>query len=183
MSLDARLRFRHEFLPSLVDPSLRLNHSTPSLHPRYRASTLLRVDPPLCHASGLLTSWGSHLGISLGIVTTGSHVPRESLNRARATFTPVTIKAVSRSRLDRIPGQRLEPGFDDVPTLSTPHRWFTHVRLLGSYLTGSDRPFPERSRPGLLIQAASGDLRSGPATRSRGTYPHLSRSMAFQDNS
>src|SRR4051812_23952518 len=104
MSLDARLRFRHEFLPSLVDPSLRLNHSTPSLHPSYRASTLLRVDPPLCHASGLLPSWGFHLGISLGIVTTGSHVPRESLNRARATFTPVTITAVSRSRLDRIPG-------------------------------------------------------------------------------
>ena len=141
VSLDARLRFRHEFLPSLVDPSLRLNHSTPSLHPHYRASTLLRVDPPLCHASGLLTSWGFHLGISLGIVTTGSHVPRESLNRARATFTPVTIKAVSRSRLDRIPGQRLEPGFDDVHTLSTPHRWFTRVRLLGSYLTGSRPAF------------------------------------------
>src|SRR5262249_37138692 len=43
-----------------------------------------------------------------------------------------------------------------------------------------DRPFPERSPHGLLIHAASGDLRSGPATRSRGTYPHLSRSSAFQ---
>ena len=137
VSLDARPRFRHEFLPSLVDPSLRLNHSTPSLHPHYQASTLLRVDPPLCHASGSLSSWGFHLGISLNIVTTGSHVPRESLNRARATFTPVTIKAVSRSRLDRIPGQRLKPGFDDVPPLSTPLRWFTCVRLLGSYLTSS----------------------------------------------
>ena len=141
VGLDAQLRSRHEFLPSLVDPSLRLNHSTPSLHPRYRSSTLLRVDPPLCHASGLLTSWCFHLGISLGIVTTGSHVPRESLNRARATFTPVTIKAVSRSRLDRIPAQRLKPGFDDVHTLSTPHRWFTCVRLLGSYLTGSRPAF------------------------------------------
>ena len=141
ISFDARLRFRHEFLPSLVDSSLRLNHSTPSLHPRYRASTLLRVDPPLCHVSGFLTSWGFHLGISLGIVTTGSHVPRESLNRDRATFTPVIIKAVSRSRLDRIPGQRLKPGFDNVPMLSTPHRWFTYVRLLGSYLTSSRPAF------------------------------------------
>src|SRR5215475_7445370 len=105
MSLAARPRFRHEFLPSLVDPSLRLNHSTPSLHPYYRASTLLWVDPPLCHASGTLPSWVFHLGISLGIVTTGSHVPRESLSRARATFTPVIIRAVSRSRPDRIPGQ------------------------------------------------------------------------------
>src|SRR4051794_27123515 len=155
MSLVARPRFRHEFLPSLVDPSRRLNHSTPSLRLRYRASTLLRVDPPLCHASGLLTSWGFHLGISLGIVTTGSHVPRESLNRARATFTPVTIKAVSRSRLDRIPGQRLEPGFDDVPTLSTPHRWFTCVRLLGSYLTGS--------RPAFSRTLTTGTLRAYPS--------------------
>ena len=141
MTFDARPRFRHEFLPSLVDPSLWQNHSTPSLRPHYRASTLLRVDPPLCHASGFLPSWDFHLGISLGIVTTGSHVPRESLNRARATFTPVIAKAVSRSRLDRIPGQRLEPGFDDVHTLSTPHRWFTCVRLLGSYLTGSRPAF------------------------------------------
>ena len=141
VSLNAQLRFRHEFLPSLVDPSLWLNHSTPSLHPHYRVSSLLRLDPPLCHASGLLPSWDFHLDISLGIVTTGSHVPRESLNRARATFTPVIVKAVSRSRLDRIPGQRLKPGFDDVPTLSTPHRWFTCVRLLGSYLTSSRPAF------------------------------------------
>src|SRR5262249_26513354 len=103
--------------------------------------TLLRVDPPLCHASGTLSSWVFHLGIPLSIVTTGSHVPRESLSRARATFTPVIVKAVSRSRLDRIPGQRLEPAFDDVPTLSTPHRWFTRVRLLSSYLTGSRPAF------------------------------------------
>ena len=38
------------------------------------------------------SSWVFHLGISLGIVTTGSHVPRESLNRAHATFTPVTTQ-------------------------------------------------------------------------------------------
>src|SRR5262249_8929791 len=55
---------------------------------------------------------GLPLGPSLGIVTTGSHVLRESPNQAHATFTPVTVKAVSRFRLDFIPGQRLEPGFD-----------------------------------------------------------------------
>src|SRR4051812_41922487 len=156
VSLDARLRFRHEFLPSLVDPSLRLNHSTPSLRPHYRASTLLRVDPPLCHASGLWSSWVFHLGLSLGIVATGSHVPHESLNRARATFTPVIIRAVSRYRPDRIPGQRLEPGFDDVPTLSTPHRWFTRVRLLGSYLTGSRPAFSRTLTTGTLDPCSFG---------------------------
>src|SRR5262249_41119442 len=97
---------------------------------------------------------GLPLGPSLGIVTTGSHVLRESPNQAHAPFTPVTVKAVSRFRLDFIPGPRLEPGFDDVPTLSTPHQWFTGVRLLGSYLTAS--------RP-----AVSGTLTTGTLNPSR----------------
>jgi len=47
---------------------------------------------------------------------------------------PVTTEPVSRSRLGWVPGQRLEPGFGDVPTLSTPRQRFTHVRLPGSHL-------------------------------------------------
>src|SRR5262249_60724970 len=54
---------------------------------------------------------------------------------------PVTTEPVSRPRLGWVPGQRLKPGFGDVPTLSTPHRRFTCVRLLGPHLT--------RSRPAL----------------------------------
>ena len=38
---------------------------------------------------------------------TGSHVPRKSLSQAHAAFMPVTIEAVSRLRLDCIPGKRL----------------------------------------------------------------------------
>ena len=93
---------------------------------------------------------GLPLGPSLGIVTTGSHVLHESQNPAHATFTPVTVKAVSRFRLDFIPGQRLKPGFDDVHTLSTPHQWFTCVRLLGSYLTGSRPAFSGTLTTGTL---------------------------------
>src|SRR5262249_35382433 len=84
---------------------------------------------------------GLPLGPSLGIVTTGSHVLPESPHHAHATLTPVTVKAVSRFRLDFIPGQRLEPGFDDIPTLSTPRQWFTCVRLLGSHLTSARLAF------------------------------------------
>src|SRR5271169_257000 len=40
-----------------------------------------------------------------------------------------------------IPGQRLLPGFDVVPTLSTLHRWFTRVRLSDPHLTQSRRAF------------------------------------------
>jgi hypothetical protein len=122
----------------------------------------------------------SPCGFPLTSWTPGSHVPRESQDRDHAAFMPVTTESVSRSRLGWVPGQRLKPGFGDVPTLSTPHQRFTCVRLLGPHLTGSGRPFPERSPPGLLAQAASGGLGPGPATRSRGTYPHLSRGMAFQ---
>jgi hypothetical protein len=40
-----------------------------------------------------------------------------------------------------IPEQQLDPGFDDVDTLSTLHQWFTHVRLLESHLTHLVRLF------------------------------------------
>src|ERR1700757_510212 len=40
-----------------------------------------------------------------------------------------------------------------------------------------EAPFPQRSRPRLLTDAACGGLRPAPASRSRGTYPHLSRRL------
>lgn len=53
-----RLCFRHAFLPFQVDPFLKPVGSAPSLHPSYRASSLLRADQPLRSASGLQPSWG-----------------------------------------------------------------------------------------------------------------------------
>ncbi len=41
-----------------------------------------------------------------------------------------------------LPGQRTDPGFDDIHSLSTPHRWFTCIRLSGPYLTPLCAPFP-----------------------------------------
>jgi len=76
-------------------------------------------------------------GFPLASWTPGSHVPHESPNRDHAAFMPVTTESVSRSRLGWVPGQRLKPGFGDIPTLSTPHRRFTCVRLLGPHLTSS----------------------------------------------
>src|ERR1019366_3629102 len=62
-------------------------------------------------------SWGCHSEFSLRIGAIGSHVPHESLSRARAAFMPVTARAVSRLPPSFVPGQRLEPGFDGVHTL------------------------------------------------------------------
>src|SRR5664280_1980126 len=83
-------------LPSLVDHQVRLIDTTPSLHPHYGTSSLLRVVPPLCPASVLSLSWVLHLSFSLHIGTTGSHVPHESLDQVHATFMPDATQAVSR---------------------------------------------------------------------------------------
>ena len=94
--------------------------------------------PRYCRPRG-----SSPCGFPLSSWTPGSHVPRESPDRDHAAFMPVTTESVSRSRIGWVPGQRLKPGFGDIPTLSTPHRRFTCVRLLGPHLTSSGRPFPE----------------------------------------
>ena len=58
-------------------------------------------------------------------------------------------------------------------TLSTRHQWFTHVRLPGPYLTHSRAPFPQRSPPRLLTDAACGGLKPPPAGRLRRAHLHL----------
>ena len=89
-----RLRRTHQLLPFLVDQSIRLNNVTPSLHPHYRTSSLLRVIPSLCSASVLSLLRVLHLSFSLTIWTTGSHVPHKSLAQVHATFMPDAAQAV-----------------------------------------------------------------------------------------
>ena len=74
------LCLRHRLLPSLVDRHLRLESRVPSLHPHYRASSLIRTRPPLCSASVLGSSRVCRLEVSLGIGAPGSHVPHKSLS-------------------------------------------------------------------------------------------------------
>jgi len=52
------------------------------------------------------------LDVSLGIGTTGSHVPYESLMRARAVFTPDAVRSEIKSSFELIPGEWEAPGFD-----------------------------------------------------------------------
>jgi hypothetical protein len=82
-------------LPKLVDPQMQLSNPTPLLRPRYQASSLLRVGPPLCPASVLWLLRGFRLSFSLYIEATGSHVPHKSLNQVDATFMPDTAWTVS----------------------------------------------------------------------------------------
>src|SRR4051812_30776194 len=118
-------------------------------------STLLRAHPPLCLASVLWLSWVFHLSFSLSIEATGSQVPCPSQDRTRATLMPDAALAVSGSPPALIPEQRLLPGFDVVPTLSTLRRWFTRVRLSDPHLTQSRRAFSLTLTTGALNPSRS----------------------------
>ena len=85
----------------------------------------------------------STCGFSLGIGAVGSHVPHESLDRARAAFMPAATWAGDRHPPGFIPGQRLDPGFDGIPMLSTRHQRFTRVRLSGPHLMESRPTFSD----------------------------------------
>src|SRR3954468_10883994 len=60
---------------------------------------------------------------------------------SHAVFMPVAARPVGRLPPSFVAGQQREPGFGDVPTLSTPQQRFTHVRLTSAHLTGLLPPF------------------------------------------
>src|SRR4051812_2144640 len=61
---------------------------------------------------------------------------------SHAVFMPVAARPVGRLPPSFGAGQQLEPGFGDVPTLSTRQQRFTRVRLTSAHLTGLIPPFP-----------------------------------------
>ena len=99
---------------------------------------------------------------------------------SHAVFMPVAARPVSRHPPSFVPDQRLEPGFGDVPTLSTLHQRFTCVRLTSAHLTGLARLFRNAHHPDRWARAACGGLDPGPATRVRGAFPHLLCSKVLQ---
>jgi hypothetical protein len=93
---------------------------------------------------------------------------------------PVAARTVDRHLPSFIPGQRLEPGFDDNSTLSTRHQRFTRVRLTSRHLTDLVRLFRNAHHPSHGAGAACGGLNPDPAIRVRGAHPHLLCSKAAQ---
>ena len=103
----------------------------------------------------------------LNITTQVLAVPHKSPNRARAISMPDTTHPVSRFPMGLSRSNKKTPVLMSSKMFSTLVRWFTGVRLLGSYLTRLSRLFPQRSRQGLLTDAAEGGLRPAPAGRPR----------------
>jgi hypothetical protein len=54
------------------------------------------------------------LDLSLGIGTTGSHVPYKSLAQLRAAYTPDAARAAFRATPEFVPEEGSAPGFDIV---------------------------------------------------------------------
>ena len=71
------------------------------------------------------------------IWATGSHVPCQSPNQARAASMPDTAWAVDRTPPRLIPKRNLPLGSDVICSLSTRHQRFALAHLLGSHLTCS----------------------------------------------
>src|SRR5512135_3430514 len=139
----------------LVDLTIRLGDWAPSLYAHYRHfnattspsapvprfGTLALVGPPL----GLLPS---HRGDRFP----GSMFEPESDSRHLHAGRHAGGMRISPAL---IPEQRLNPGLDVVPTLSTRHQWFPCGRLSDSHLTRSRRAFSLTLTTGALDPSRS----------------------------
>jgi len=112
------------------------------------------------------------LEVSLRIEAGGSHVPHQSLRWAHAVSMPVAARAVGRHPPSFFPGQWPEPGFGDVPELSTPLQRFTRVRLPSAHLSGlTPALWPGRSPPRPLCRSSSRWFGPWPCSPSPGGLP------------
>ncbi len=108
-------------LPLRVAHRTKPDDAAPSVQSHYRTFTPTTSDSAPVPRIGTLTlAEAFRLGFSLGIGTTGSHVPYRSLTQAHAAFMPDASWAVSRFLPTSIPGS------SPIPVL-TPSMVFRHV--------------------------------------------------------
>src|SRR5215469_3664800 len=87
-------------------------------------SSLLRVIPPLCSASGLSSLWVHHLDFSVRIAAAGSHVPHNRLLTDSGLLNAGCRSVRKQVSPELIPQQQTLRGFDIVSFVSTCHQWF-----------------------------------------------------------
>jgi hypothetical protein len=117
----------------------RPNDGVPSVRRRYSAfNPTTNTSAPVRRIGTLPLVEFIHLRVSLGIDTTGSQVPYQSLNRGHATYMPSTSRAVSKTPPDFVPRHGDHAVLMEFLEFTTLHGWFTFVRLFDPYLTGFD---------------------------------------------
>ena len=122
------------------------------------------------------------MAVSLNITAQVPAVPHKSPNRARAIYMPDTAHPVSRFLMSLSRSDITSPVLMSSNLFSTLERWFTGVRLLGSYLTCFPCLFLRRSRQGLLTHAAEGGLRPAPVGRPRRVDSSISHAASHAED-
>ncbi len=116
----------------------RLNNAAPSVQSHYRtfnpttgcSAPVLRIGTPVLAVVAACDR-------SLGIGTTGSHVPYKSLAQLRAAYMPDATRAAFRQPPNSSRRKGHPPVLTSSNPLSTLHRRFACARLSGPYLPGS----------------------------------------------
>ena len=172
---------RIEVLLFPVASVMRPLDPTPSLQPHYEPSSLLRVGPPQCSASVRSPRGFRRLGFSLHIGATGScSSTRQPASASRPLYAGRRPLSHQASR-GLVPGEPNAPGFDDTlvfndasskGSLSFVSRTLTCTSLFPRFSSNAHHH-------GSLPQRLGGGLRPAPESRSRGAFPHLSRSLTY----
>src|SRR3954454_2869840 len=133
----------------------RLDDWAPSLHAHYRhffATTSQSAPVPRIGTLALV-------GLPLGLLPwhRGDRFPGSIFEPGSGSRHLNAGRHAGSKRISPalIPEQRLNPGFDVVPTLSTLRRWFTRVRLPDPHLTQSRRAFSLTLTTGALNPSRS----------------------------
>jgi hypothetical protein len=128
-------------------------------------SSLLQGGPPRCPASVLSPSQIQLFGV-LPYADRRQHNGRSHRGERFPRFAPAPEPSSRHLCAGQPPGQECRHPPDSsqgnnwtlvpivVATLTTLPQWFTRVRLLGSHLTPSRAPFPQRSPPRLIHRSS-----------------------------
>jgi len=169
-----------DVLLSPVVSTIRPPDPIPSLQSHYEPSSLIRIGPPQCSASVLSPRGFRRSYFSLGIRATGSC---SSARPPTPASRPLNAgrHLPSHQAPDRLfPGSEHVPGFDDTCIINDASSKGS-LSFVSRMLTCTNSRLAlllQRSPPRLLIAAAWSGLRPAPESRSRGTYPHQSRSLS-----
>ena len=163
--------------PHMSWPADTLSDATPLLGPRYQASSLLRVAPPLCTVSVLSPSWFGPLVTFPVVASATPQYDRFPCSTPVPAWRSCHLDAGHRLVGNRRPPDSSQDGSATLVsmsscTISTRPQWFTCVHLRNAHQTQYRCAFPYRSRPWLLTTAAYGGLKPPPVWRLRRASLH-----------
>ncbi len=127
-----------KLLPLPVGSEPGLNNAAPSVQPHYRAFIpTTGCSAPVLRIGTLILAVVAACDLSLGIGTTGSHVPYKSLVELRAAYTPDAVQSVSEHPPNSSRELSQPPVLTSPKQISTLPQRFAYARLSQPCLPGS----------------------------------------------